>query len=96
LIGATGKDDPRTFPLMSATLMDAVERRNFGFFAGAAEVVVTMGDERGLAVFQELRKKIADVSKGLIPTFGGADIGTALTGYEARLRAKIEQAKPKV
>jgi aminopeptidase N len=94
LIGATGKDDPRTFPLLSKTLMDAVEKREFRFFAGAAETLVSLGDERGLTIFQELRKKIAEAPAGL-PTFGAADLGAAVARYESRLSEKIEQTKPK-
>src|SRR5205807_4728163 len=34
LLGATGKDDPRTFTLISNALTESIERRNFGLFAG--------------------------------------------------------------
>jgi aminopeptidase N len=79
LLGATGKDDPRTFPLIRAALTESVERRSFNLLFGEAEALVALGDERGLAFFQELSKKA-----GTPP-----QVVAALSGYEARLRAKL-------
>jgi aminopeptidase N len=79
LLGATGKDDPRTFPLISGALTESVERRSFSLVGGEAEALVALGDERGLAFFQELGKKA-----GTPP-----QVVAALSGYEARLRAKL-------
>jgi aminopeptidase N len=84
LLGATGKDDPRTFPLISSALTESIERRNFGLFAGEAEALVALGDERGLSLFQELSKK-----PGL-----SAQIVAAFSRFEARLREKLAPAKP--
>ncbi len=85
LLGATGKDDPRTFPLISGALTESVERRNFNLLFGEAEALVTLGDERGLAFFQELSKKT-----GTPP-----QVVAALSGFEARLRAKLALSQPK-
>jgi len=85
LLGATGNDDPRTFPLISAALRDTIERRNFALFAGEANALVTLGDERGLGVFEELRKKAAN----------SPQIVAAISNYETRLRAKLTPAKSK-
>ncbi len=85
LLGATGKDDPRTFPLISAALAESVERRSSNLFASEADALVALGDERGLAFFQELSKK-----PGTSPQF----VAT-LSGYEARLRAKLAPNQPK-
>jgi HEAT repeat protein len=79
LLGATGKDDPRTFPLISGALSDSVERRSFNLFASEAEALVALGDERGLAFFQGLSK-----APGTSPQFAAT-----LSGYEARLRTKL-------
>ncbi|HVS21270.1 MAG TPA: M1 family aminopeptidase [Pyrinomonadaceae bacterium] len=79
LLGATGKDDARIFPLISAALTDTIERRNFALFAGEADALVALGDERGLALFQELSKK-----PGTPP-----QLVAALSGFESRLRAKL-------
>src|SRR5207302_10551101 len=40
LLGATGKDDPRTYQLISAALTEAVDRRVFNLFASEAEAIV--------------------------------------------------------
>jgi len=84
VLGATGKDDARVFPILSATLTEAVEKRNFGLFFGAAEAIVSLGDERGLAVFQELSKR----------TGTSAQIIAAISGFQARLREKLTPPKP--
>jgi aminopeptidase N len=83
VLGATGKDDSRTFPLLSSALSDSVDRRSFGLFFGEADALVTLGDERGLILFQELSKK-----PGLSPQIVGA-----LSGFESRLRAKLAPPK---
>jgi hypothetical protein len=84
LLGAAGKDDPRVFPILSAALTDALEKRNFGLFSGAGEAMVSLGDERGLALFQELSKKT-----GASPQMIGV-----MSGFENRLRAKLAPSKP--
>jgi aminopeptidase N len=60
IIGAGGKDDPRAFGLISEALNDAVEKRDFGLASAAADALVTLGDARGLAVFDDLMKKTTD------------------------------------
>lgn len=85
LLGATGKDDPRTFPLISGVLNEALERRSAGLFSAGAEALVSLGDERGLALFQEIGKKAG------IP----AQIKSAIPGYESALRAKLRPPTPK-
>jgi aminopeptidase N len=84
LLGSTGKDDPRVFPILSALLTEAAEKRNFGIFSGAAEAIVLLGDERGLNLFQELTKKTGTPTQMI----------TAIRGFETRLRAKLAPAKP--
>jgi aminopeptidase N len=85
LLGATGKDDPRTFPLISGALAESVERRSFNLFGSEAEALVTLGDERGLAFFQGLSK-----APGTSPQFAAT-----LSGFETRLRAKLAPSQPK-
>ena len=84
VLGSTGKDDARVFPILSATLRDAVEKRNFGLFFSAGEAIVSLGDERGLAVFQELSKR----------TGTSAQIIAAISGFQTRLREKLTPPKP--
>jgi hypothetical protein len=85
LIAAAGKSDPRAFEIIRTALNDAFERRSFGLMTGAAEALVTIGDERGLATFQELRRKAA----------GFQSLVATISGYEARLRSKVTAAKTK-
>jgi aminopeptidase N len=61
ILGATGKEDPRTFPLISGMLMEGADKGNFGQIAGASEALVTLGDQRGLAVFEDLGKKFGSI-----------------------------------
>lgn len=60
ILAATGKDDPRTFPLISEMFKQAFAKGQFGLVFPAAEALVTLGDQRGLAVFEELGKKAGD------------------------------------
>ena len=85
LIAATGKSDPRAFEIIRTALNEAFERRSFGLMTGAAEALVAIGDERGLATFQELRRKAA----------GFQSLVATISGYEARLRSKVTAAKTK-
>jgi aminopeptidase N len=84
LLGATGKDDPRTLPVINGALTEGFERRNFQLLGAAADALVALGDERGLALFEELKKKT-----GISP-----QIASAISGYESRLRARLAPAKP--
>jgi aminopeptidase N len=79
LLGATGKNDPRTFALITATFNEGFEHRNFALMFGAADALVTLGDERGLAVFQDMSKKAA----------ASPQIVSGLSAFEGRLRAKL-------
>jgi len=84
LLGAAGKEDPRTLTILTAALKEAVERRNFGVITAAAEALVLLGDQRALATFEELTKKSAN----------SPQIVATLSGYQARLRSKAVAAKP--
>jgi aminopeptidase N len=61
LIGATGKGDPRAFPLVSEMLRQGADKGNFGQVAAASEALVALGDQRGIPVFEELQKKFASI-----------------------------------
>jgi len=84
VLGSTRKDDARVFPILSALLTEAAEKRNSGMFTAAAEAIVSLGDERGLALFQDLSKKPGT------PT----QMVSVIPGFESRLRAKLVPAKP--
>ena len=57
LVGMVGKDDPRVFPVLSETMSQAVDKADFNLTGSAAEALATLGDPRGLVVFESLRKK---------------------------------------
>jgi aminopeptidase N len=76
LIGAVGKEDPRVFTILSEAINQAFDRRDFGLTGASAEALVSLGDSRGLAVFEELLKKAADT-----PQLRGF-----LTQFQERLR----------
>jgi aminopeptidase N len=84
VLGSTGRSDPRAFPIVSLALAEAAEKRNSGLFFVAAEAIVALNDERGLAAFEALRLK-----NGTPPR-----MVAAIPGYESRLRAKLAPAKP--
>jgi aminopeptidase N len=85
LLAAVGKDDPRTYPLITAALTESVDRGNAGALAGAeAEALSAIGDQRALTLFQQLAKK-----PGISP-----QMAAILARFEARLRERLGQAKP--
>ncbi|MGB7924159.1 MAG: M1 family aminopeptidase [Pyrinomonadaceae bacterium] len=58
LLGATGKDDERAFPLVSGALNYAVATSNSSMRNAAAEALVGLGDQRGVELFDEVLKKL--------------------------------------
>jgi hypothetical protein len=84
LIGSAGRDDPRAFPTLSTLLTESLDRRNFALFTAAGEAMVSLGDERGLALFQQLSTK-AGTPRQMV---------SAISGFETRLRAKLTPPKP--
>jgi aminopeptidase N len=86
VLAAVGKDDPRTYPVISAALTESIERRLTGpLVGGEAEAIVMLGDERGLALFQQLAKQ-----PGLPP-----QSAAIIARYETRLREALAQKKPR-
>jgi len=84
LLAAVGKDDPRTYPLISAALTENVERGTAGPLAGAeAEALSVIGDERTVTLFQQLAK-----TPGI-----SQQMAAILARFDARLREKLGQTK---
>ena len=84
LLAAVGKDDPRTYPLISAALTENVERGTAGPLAGAeAEALSIVGDERAVTLFQQLAKKPGISSQ----------MAALIARFDARLREKLGQTK---
>lgn len=84
VLGAAGKDDSRVFPILGTVLTEAADKGNFPLFLGAAEAIVSLGDERGLPLFQELGKKPGTSEKMV----------SSISGFASRLRAKLASTKP--
>jgi aminopeptidase N len=85
LLAATGRDDPRVFPLVSGAFRQAAADRSSVIFQ-AGEALVTLNDKRGLELFEQLRKEFGSDS----------NVQNLITNYERRLRQGIEQpAQPK-
>lgn len=83
LLGATGKDDPRTFPLITAAFHEGFERKEISLMFGAADALVALGDARGLAVFQEMMKAAA----------ASPQLVSGIAAFEARLRDRLSPSR---
>jgi aminopeptidase N len=56
LLSAVGKDDPRTFPLVSDMLKRAFEKGSFSQVRGAVDAFIALRDPRGVEVIEGLGK----------------------------------------
>jgi aminopeptidase N len=86
LLATVGRDDPRVFPLISDTFRQSVAARS-QMLRTSAEALVSIGDKRGLEVFQEARKQMG-VS---------ADVRDLIGIFERRLEQALDrdsQARP--
>jgi aminopeptidase N len=57
ILSAVGKDDPRTFPLVSEIFSQAIEAGTFQLSVPAARALASIGDPRAVAVLEEGAKK---------------------------------------
>jgi HEAT repeat protein len=57
LVGTLGKDDPRSFPLLSDAFTKAVESGNFQLALPTGTALVTLGDSRGVQLMQDAAGK---------------------------------------
>ncbi|HEY0405029.1 MAG TPA: M1 family aminopeptidase, partial [Pyrinomonadaceae bacterium] len=57
LLSSIGKDDPRSFQLVGDAFSQGVASSDFNLANSAAEALVTLGDQRGLALFEQARKQ---------------------------------------
>ncbi|HEY0319398.1 MAG TPA: M1 family aminopeptidase [Pyrinomonadaceae bacterium] len=83
LLAAVGRDEPRAFTLISDTFRQAVTARN-QMLRTSAEAIISLGDKRGLEVFEQARKQ-AGVS---------ADVRDLIGNYERRLQQAVDRASP--
>ena len=80
VLAATGRQDPRVFPLVTEAFRWAAQNRSAMIFQ-AGEALVAINDKRGLAFFEQLRKE-----------FGAdANLMNFINNYEQRLRKGLEQ-----
>ncbi len=77
LVGAVGKDDPRTFSVLSEIARNSFRNRNLALFSAAAEALVALGDQRGLALFEEIHQTSSDNPR----------LSQMISGLESRLRS---------
>src|SRR5205085_5432929 len=84
LLAAVGKNDPRTFPLVSEVLMRAITPFNFALAGAAGRALVDLGDQRGLEVIEQARKASSDPRAGPF-----------LQRLEQQLRPQGQTAQPK-
>jgi aminopeptidase N len=84
LIGAVGKDDPRSLTTITAALNAGLETQSFQLVGSSANALVSLGDERGFVVFDEALKKAGPASQ----------FKATLTNAQQRLKTKLTAAKP--
>lgn len=85
LLGAVGKDDPRSFNIISEIFEKAYKRADFGLVIAGGGALANLGDPRGLEVFERLTK---DPS-------GSPQLRGVTLQFQERLRkATAEGAKP--
>ena len=84
VLGAVGKDDQRAFPLISGAFTEALASGNFQLGVAAAEALVALGDQRGIQVFEDARKKM-----------NAPEIQFFLMQFEQRLRQNTQTVAPR-
>ena len=60
LIGATGKGDPRSFPLVSEAFQKGAERPNSPLLGVSGDALVTIGDPRTADLLDQVSKRADD------------------------------------
>jgi hypothetical protein len=58
VLGVTGKDDLRVFPLLSETLVKSASPYNATLFGASGRALVELGDPRGVAILEQAGKKL--------------------------------------
>jgi len=84
LLAAVGKDDPRAFPIISGALLKSAAPLNFGLLLASGRALVELGDQRGVAVFDQAVEKVSN--PGVKPF---------LMQLEGQLKQKAPPATPK-
>jgi HEAT repeat protein len=59
VLGVTGKDDPRVFPLLAEALVKSASPFNATLFSASGRALVELGDPRGVDVLEQAGKKLS-------------------------------------
>jgi len=81
VVGATGKGDPRAFPLIFESFKKAYDAGNEGSLQNSLEALIHIADPRGQEAFDLLKVKYKD----------NANAMQAITEYETRFKAALKQ-----
>ena len=81
VVGATGKGDPRAFPLIFESFKKAYDAGNEGGLQNSLEALIHIADPRGQEAFDLLKVKYKD----------NANAMQAITEYETRFKAALKQ-----
>ena len=80
VIGATGKGDPRAYPLIYEQFKKAYDGNNIQSLIASVQALITIADPRGQEAFDMLKKKFKDNPGAM----------QAITGFEAQFKATIK------
>lgn len=79
VVGATGKGDPRAYPIIFAEFKKAYDATSFQGMINSMNAIIKIADPRGQEVFDMLKTKFASQSGSL----------NFIAGYEQRFKAAI-------
>jgi len=79
VVGATGKGDPRAYPLIFEQFKKAADTTNFQGIVNGLNAIVKIADPRGQEVFDMLKTKFKDQPGAL----------NFVSSFEARFKAAI-------
>ncbi|MFZ0064432.1 MAG: M1 family aminopeptidase [Pyrinomonadaceae bacterium] len=84
LVGTIGNEDTRVYPMIVENLSQALDRSDFNLVFASGEALVTLGDPRGLTLFEDLVKQAE----------ARPQIQVLIRNFQDQLKKKIE-TKPK-
>ena len=81
IVGATGKGDPRAYPLIFEKFKAALAATNIQGIINSLQAVIKIADPRGQEIFDTLKGKFKDQPGPM----------AAITGYETQFKAALKQ-----
>ena len=85
IIGTTGKNDPRSYPMVAEAFEQAFMTGNFQLAPSAALALVSLGDPRGLDLIKATKEKMP----------GNSQLKNFLNQIEAGLQNELKKTAPK-